>query len=333
MNRDVKSEPPSEDPATQAELPAPILPPREVAARPASMARARAETEGTVELTITGNEQHVERAFRAVCLLAILLPLCLLGLLFGSVLIEGGGHLSWDFLSSFPSRLASQAGILPALAGSAWLMVLTAALAIPVGLGAALYLEEYAAPSRWTSLIELNISNLAGVPSILYGLLGLEVFVRVLGMGRSVLAGAATLALLLLPMIIMASREALRTVPRAYREAAFALGADRWATLWHVVLPVCLPGVMTGIILSLARAIGETAPLVTIGALAYVAFVPDSPSSPFTALPIQIFNWISRPQPAFHTNAAAGIVVLLAAMLILSGGAMFLRARLQKRVA
>jgi phosphate transport system permease protein len=211
-------------------------------------------------------------------------------------------------------------------------MGLTAVMAIPVGVGAALYLEEYAPVGRLTALIELNISTLAGVPSIIYGLLGLEIFVRVVGLGRSVLAGAATLALLLLPMVIMSSREALRTIPRSLREASFALGADQWPTLRRVILPMAMPGVLTGIILSLARAIGETAPLITIGALTYVAFTPQSVHDTFTALPIQIFNWVSRPQAQFHVNAAAGIVVLLAFMLLLNGFAIWLRMRLQRRV-
>jgi phosphate transport system permease protein len=274
----------------------------------------------------------VERAFRAICILAIALPLLLLVVLFGSALVEAWPRLSWGFLSSYPSRKAIEAGILPALVGSAALMGLTAVMAIPVGLGAALYLEEYAKPGRITSLIELNISNLAGVPSIIYGLLGLELFVRILDLGRSLIAGAATLALLLLPMVVMASREALRTVPRSLREASFALGADRWQTLRRVVLPMCMPGVLTGVILSLARAIGETAPLITIGALTYVAFLPDGVTSPFTALPIQIFNWVSRPQPAFHVNAAAGIIVLLVLMLLMNGVAIILRTRLRKRI-
>jgi phosphate transport system permease protein len=182
------------------------------------------------------------------------------------------------------------------------------------------------------SIVELTISTLAGVPSIIYALLALEVFVRVLGMGRSILAGAATLSLLILPMIVMASREALRTVPRHLREASFALGGDRWVTLRRIVLPLALPGVLTGVILGLARAIGETAPLITIGALTYVAFVPDSLSSAFTALPIQIFNWVSRPQAGFHEAAAAAILVLLAVMLSMNGLAIWLRGRLQRRV-
>lgn len=273
-----------------------------------------------------------QRAFQAICVLALVLPLLLLVFLFGTTLIDGWPRLDWQFLTGFPSRKAEVAGILPALVGSAYLMVLTAVMAVPIGVGAAIYLEEYARPSRLTSLIELNINNLAGVPSIIYGLLGLEVFVRVLGFGRSLLAGAATLALLLLPLIIVSSREALRTVPLSLREASFALGADRWQTIRGVVLPMALPGILTGMILSLARAIGETAPLITIGALGYVGFIPDSVRSEFTALPIQIFNWVSRPQAAFHINAAAAIIVLVALLLILNGIAIWLRARLQRRV-
>ncbi|MBI4511125.1 MAG: phosphate ABC transporter permease PstA [Deltaproteobacteria bacterium] len=292
----------------------------------------RAKPTASPDTELEAVSRGAERAFRAICLLALALPLLLLIALFANVLVDAWPRLGWDFLTSFPSRHAVSAGILPALVGSAYLMVLTTVMAIPVGVAAALYLEEYARPSRLTSLIELNISTLAGVPSILYGLLGLEVFVRVLGLGRSVLAGAATLSLLLLPMVIMASREALRTVPRSLREASFALGADLWPTLLRVVLPMALPGVLTGIILSLARAIGETAPLITIGALTYVAFLPESLRDTFTALPIQIFNWVSRPQAEFHVNAAAGIVVLLALMLLLNGVAIWLRMRLQRRI-
>ncbi|MEW6442747.1 MAG: phosphate ABC transporter permease PstA [bacterium] len=271
-------------------------------------------------------------AFRAICLLALVLPLLLLIILIGDALVDGWPRLGWDFVTRFPSRRPALAGILPALAGSAYVMVMTAGLAIPLGIGAAIYLEEYARPTRLTALIEINISNLAGVPSILYGLLGLELFVRALQMGRSLLAGAATLALLLLPMVIMASREALRSVPHSLREASYALGADRWQAIRQVVLPMSLPGILTGVILSLARAIGETAPLITIGALTYIAFLPDSIHSPFTVLPIQIFNWISRPQAGFHVNAAAGIVVLLALLLLLNGLAIWLRLRLQRRI-
>ena len=270
-----------------------------------------------------------ERRFALLCMLAMVLPLLLLAILFGSALIDALPRLDWDFITSFPSRRAEKAGILPALVGTAYLMGLTAVIAIPVGVAAALYLEEYAKPSRLTSFIEINISNLAGVPSIIYGLLGLEIFVRTMGMGRSLLAGASTLSLLLLPMVIIVSREALRTVPRSYREASLALGATKWQSLYSVVVPTAMPGILTGMILSLARAIGETAPLITIGAITYVAFLPESVNDAFTALPIQIFNWVSRPQAEFHVNASAGIVVLLAVMLLLNGTAIWLRMRLR----
>jgi phosphate transport system permease protein len=282
--------------------------------------------------TVDAQAVAAERAFRAIAILALVLPLCLLALLFGGTLVDGFSRLSFDFLSGFPSRRPEEAGILPALAGTMALMLLTASMAIPVGVGAAIYLEEYAPPGKITTLIEVNIRNLAGVPSIIYGLLGLEVFVRTLQMDRSLIAGACTLALLLLPMVVMASREALRTVPRLYREAAWALGAEKWTGIRRVVLPMCLPGILTGVILSLARAIGETAPLITLGALTYVSFLPTSLKSAFTALPIQIFNWTSRPQAGFHIAAAAGIVVLLTMMLLLNATAIFLRMRLQKKV-
>ncbi|OGQ17842.1 MAG: phosphate ABC transporter, permease protein PstA [Deltaproteobacteria bacterium RIFCSPHIGHO2_02_FULL_40_11] len=277
-------------------------------------------------------ENTIENAFKAICFLSILLPLVLIVVLIGDAVIDGWSRLSLDFLTGFPSRKPELAGFLPALVGSFYLMLLTSAIAIPLGLGAAIYLEEYAKPGFLTSLIEINISNLAGVPSIIYGLLGLELFVRMSHMGRSLLAGACTLALLLLPMVIMVSRESLRVVPNSLREAGFALGADQWQTIWKIILPMSIPGALTGIILSVARAIGETAPLITIGALTYVAFLPDSIHSAFTAMPIQIFNWISRPQTAFQTNAAAGIVVLLFLMLFFNALAIWLRARLQRKV-
>ncbi len=275
--------------------------------------------------------RRTEALFTAACILALAIPLLALAILFGGALIEALPQLSFGFLIRFPSHQADQAGILPGLAGSAILMLLTAAMAIPLGIGAAIYLEEYARPGRLTRLIELNISNLAGVPSVIYGLLGLELFVRVLALGRSLLAGAATLAMLLLPMVILASREALRTVPLGVREAGFALGADRWRTLRQVVLPMCLPGMLTGVILSLARAIGETAPLIAIGALAYVGFLPESLLDGFTALPVQIFTWVMRPQAAFRANASAAIVVLMLLMLLFNASAIWLRARLQRR--
>ncbi|MEW5848663.1 MAG: phosphate ABC transporter permease PstA [Myxococcota bacterium] len=274
---------------------------------------------------------HAERILRTLGTLALLGPLLVLALFLGVAVFQGFSRLNLDFLTAFPSRIATRAGILPALAGSAYLMVLTALMAIPLGVGAAAFLEEYARPGRLTRIIELSITNLAGVPSIIYGLLGLEVFVRTLGMGRSLLAGAATLALLLLPVVITVSREAMRNVPHSLREAALGLGAERWQVLRQVVLPAAAPGILTGVILSLARAVGETAPLIMVGALGYVAFVPTSLQSAFTVLPVQIFNWISRPQADFHVNAAAAIVVLLVLMAALSGVAILLRVRLERR--
>ena len=251
--------------------------------------------------------------------------------LLADVLIDGAGRLSWRFLTSYPSRNASAAGIFPAFAGSLYVIGLTAALALPVGLAAAVYLEEYGRHNRLSRAVEINIANLAGVPSIIYGLLGLGLFVRTFGLGRSVLAGAATLALLVLPTIILATREALRAVPPSLREASYALGATKWQTIWNVVLPVAVPGILTGVILSISRAIGETAPLITIGALTYVPFVPDSVWSAFTVLPIQIFNWVSRPQAQFAQNAAAAIVVLLVLLLTLNAMAIWLRDRYRRQ--
>ncbi|MGM0574517.1 MAG: phosphate ABC transporter permease PstA [Myxococcota bacterium] len=273
-----------------------------------------------------------ERAFAGLCLAAAVVPLLVLAVLVADVSVTGLGRLNWQFLTDFPSRKADEAGILPALTGSLYLIGLTGALAVPVGVGAAIYLEEYGRNTRLARLIELNIANLAGVPSVIYGLLGLELFVRFLSMERSLLAGACTLALLILPIIILSSREAVRTVPHILREGAYALGATRWQMIRRVVLPMALPGILTGTILSISRAIGETAPLVVVGALTYMTFLPTDPWSPFTALPIQIFNWVSRPQEAFLVNAAAGIVVLLATLLVLNSVAVWIRHRSQGRV-
>jgi phosphate transport system permease protein len=274
-----------------------------------------------------------ERIFWFVSLLAIALPLMILGWLLVDVLSDAVSRLSWQFITSYPSRKPENAGILPALVGSIYLIGLTAAIALPIGVGAAIYLEEYGRHSRLAGVIEINIANLAGVPSIIYGLLGLGVFVRTLGLGRSLIAGAATMALLVLPMIIMVTREALRTVPMSLREACYGLGSTRWQSIWQVVLPAAFPGILTGAILAISRAIGETAPLVVVGALTYVTFVPDGIDSPFTVLPIQIFNWVSRPQHGFIVNSAAAITVLLCTMLVLNGIAIYLRNRLQQRKA
>ncbi|MBZ0270486.1 phosphate ABC transporter permease PstA [bacterium] len=276
--------------------------------------------------------RYRESFFVGLCAGATILPLVVLVVLVGDVLIDSLGRLSLDFIRSYPSRKPEEAGIWPALIGSLFLIAVTAAIAIPVGIAAAIYLEEYGRKSRVANIIEVNIANLAGVPSIIYGLLGLEIFVRFAHLGRSILAGALTMALLILPVIILSAREALATVPNALREGCFALGATRWQTIRRVVLPMAAPGILTGTILSVARAIGETAPLITIGALTYVGFLPDGLLSPFTVLPIQIFNWLSRPQAGFVTDAAAGIVVLLVILLVLNGFAIYLRNRLQKRI-
>ena len=267
---------------------------------------------------------------QSMAVLVLALALVSLGALLYDILSDGWGRLSWQFLTSIPSRRAAQAGIYPALIGSMYVIALTALLALPIGIGAAVYLEEYSRGGWFSRLVEINIANLAGVPSIIYGLLGLGLFVRGLGFGRSVLAGAATLALLVLPIVILATREALRTVPGSIREASYALGATKWQTIQHQVLPGALPGILTGLILAMSRAIGETAPLITIGALTYVPFAPDGIWSPFTVLPIQIFNWLSRPQAAFAENASAGIIILLGLLIVMNAAAIVLRDRFQR---
>ncbi|MEO5656119.1 MAG: phosphate ABC transporter permease PstA [Nitrospiria bacterium] len=273
-----------------------------------------------------------EVVFKVTAVATLVLALAALGALIVDAVMDGAGRLSWSFLTSFPSRKPEQAGILAALVGTVYLIGLTAIVALPVGVGAAIYLEEYAGRNWLARVIEINIANLAGVPSIIYGLLGLELFVRRLGLERSLLAGALTMALLVLPIIIISSREAFRTVPPSIREASYALGATRWQTTRYQVLPLAFPGILTGSILAFSRAIGEAAPLITIGALTYIAFLPDGLLSPFTALPIQIFNWVSRPQAGFHANAAAAILVLLAVLFAMNAFAVYLRQRYQKRV-
>lgn len=274
-----------------------------------------------------------DQIFKLTALALIAGAVLILAILAVRLVIDGSERLSFTFLSSYPSRFAERAGVLAALTGSVYLIALTAVIALPLGVAAALYLEEYARKGWFSSLIEVTLANLAGVPSIIFGLLGLQLFVRWAGLDRSLLAGALTMSLLLLPTIVVAAREALRTVPKTLREASFALGATKWQTIsWHV-LPLAMPGILTGCILGLSRAIGETAPLITIGALTYVAFLPESVLSPFTALPIQSFNWLSRPQQAFHANAAAAIVVLLVVLLVMNSLAIFMRSKLQKRMA
>lgn len=269
--------------------------------------------------------------FVLLCLLATSFALGALAVLLVDVTREGIGRVGLDFINSFPSRKPEEAGIKAALYGTIWMMAFTAAFAIPIGVGAAIYLEEYA-PRNWlTRVIETNIANLSGVPSIVYGILGLALFVRAMDLGRSVLAGSLTMALLVLPIIIIASQEALRAVPSSIRQAAYAVGASRWQVVSRQVLPVALPGMLTGIILVLSRAIGETAPLIMIGALLFVPFTPDSPFDRFTVLPIQIFNWASRPQAEFRENAAAAIIALLAVLLTMNAIAIVLRNGFQAR--
>jgi phosphate transport system permease protein len=295
----------------------------------ASSVKPFVQREGSVRPVLA--RPWCEVAFLFLARFIIISALCVLVLLVGNVAWDGFSRLTWSFFTSFPSRKAENAGILAAWTGSVWLLLLTVCFALPIGVGAAVYLEEYARKNRFTRLVELCIANLAGVPSVIYGLLGLQVFVRVLGFERSVLSGALTLSLLVLPIIIMASREALKTVSKGYREGALALGATKWQTTYTQVLPAALPGIATGCILAFSRAIGETAPLVTLGALTYVARVPDSLFAPFTALPIQAFNWLSRPQTEFHVNAAAAITVLLSFMIALNLVAIALRTKFQKR--
>ncbi len=270
------------------------------------------------------------KCFRILCSTVAWAGIVILGVLLFHVSREGIRWLDLQFLTEFPSRFPEQAGIKSALWGTVWLITLTAGFSIPVGVAAAIYLEEYSPKGRLSQLIEVNIANLAGVPSIVYGILGLVLFVRFLALGRSVLAGSLTMTLLILPVIIIAAREALRAVPGSIRQAAFALGATRWQAVRAQVLPVALPGILTGVILALSRAIGETAPLVMIGALTYVAFVPEGPMDAFTALPIQIFNWASRPQEDFHQLAAAGIIVLLATLLLMNATAVWIRQRAER---
>lgn len=273
-----------------------------------------------------------ERIFLSLSFLAMIVVLLSLAILIIDVIADGYSRLSLQFLMSFPSRKPEEAGILAPLIGSIYMIILTGIFALPLGVGAAIYLEAYA-PKNWLSnLVELNIANLAAVPSIIYGLLGLELFVRLMGLGRSLVAGALTMALLLQPVIIIVSREAIRSIPTSIWEASFAIGATRWQTIRHQILPLAMPGIMTGTILSFSRAIGETAPLITMGALTYIAFLPDSLLSPFTVLPIQIFNWVSRPQKGFLINAAAGIIILLIILILMNSLAVWLRNRFQKRL-
>lgn len=289
--------------------------------------------------------QLKDSIFAIVSLLSLGLGLLVLLLLIFDLASTGFSRIDWQFLSSFPSRLPERAGILSAWVGSLCVMLTTAVAAIPIGVAAGVYLEEYA-PKNWlTSLIELNIVNLAGIPSITFGLMALGIFVYKLGLGQSILTAGLTLGLLVLPIIIVTTREALRTIPGTIREAAFAMGASRWQVVWNHLLPYSTGGILTGVIIALSRAIGETAPLITVGALTFIAFLPASPITqefpflsakwlmdPFTVLPIQMFNWISRPQEEFHVNAAATGLILLLLTLLLNGVAIGIRANFRRKI-
>lgn len=272
-----------------------------------------------------------ERLFLALCFTATLVAIGMLIALLAKVVHDGAGRLSLDFLTSFPSYRPERAGIKSPLIGTALVVGLTALIGIPIGVAAAVYLEEFQdRKTRFTEFIQVNISNLAGVPSIVYGLLGLAVFVRWMMLGRSILAGALTMTLLILPMVIIVSQEALRAVPNAYREGSYALGATRWQTIRRQVLPAAAPGIFTGVILAISRAIGETAPLIVVGAAASANFVPRNLMDNYVVLPLQVFSWSRYPQEAFHENAAAAILVLLVALLVLNSAAIVLRARARR---
>jgi phosphate transport system permease protein len=287
----------------------------------------------------------LDRVFVVVGLLIMFAALLVLAILFIDLVREGAPRLNWEFVTQFPSRRAERAGILSAWVGTSLIMLTTAAIAMPVGVAAAIYLEEYAPKNWFTAIIEINVTNLAGVPSIIYGLLALGLFVYQFELGQSILAAGLTLSLLILPIVIVATREALRAVPRAIREAAYALGATRWEVTAHHVLPYSTGGILTGMIIGLSRAIGETAPLITIGALSFIAFLPESPvkgefpflsfawlKDAFTAMPIQMFNWVSRPDPKFQVNAAAAGAILLGMTLLMNGIAIYVRYRFRKRI-
>jgi phosphate transport system permease protein len=301
---------------------------------------------------VSAQTQHVlksakllDRAFVLAGLLVLFASLLTLAILFVDLVRDGAPRFGWDFLSSFPSRRAERAGILSAWVGTSLVMLVTVLVAMPVGVAAAIYLEEYAPKNLVTAVIEINVTNLAGVPSIIYGLLALGLFVYKLELGQSIVSAGLTLALLILPIVIVASREAIRAVPKTIREAAYGLGATRWEVTKDHVLPYSSGGILTGLIIGMSRAIGETAPIITIGALAFIAFLPTAPvsgefpyvnfqwlSDPFTVMPIQMFNWVSRPDPAFQVNAAAAGAILLGMTLLMNGVAIYVRYRFRKKI-
>ncbi|MBP9698541.1 MAG: phosphate ABC transporter permease PstA [Elusimicrobia bacterium] len=291
------------------------------------------------------HRKRTDKLFSVVGLIATLVGIITLLALMLDLAWDGTARLNWNFFTAFPSRFPDKAGILSAWVGTGVVMFVTALAAVPMGVAAGVYLEEYAPKNVMTTLIEINIANLAGVPSIVYGLMALGLFVYKFQFGMSILTAGLTLALLILPIVIMATREAIRTIPGSIREAAFAVGATKWQLIRHHILPYSAGGILTGVIIGLSRAIGESAPLITIGALTFIAFLPASPltgtfpflsfewlKSPYTVLPIQAFNWVSRPQKAFHLNAAAAGLTLMAMTLAMNGAAIWIRYRFRKRI-
>ncbi len=279
----------------------------------------------------TKKNKIIDKLFQILGIISTFFGLLLLAVFIGFILYQGLGRLNFDFITALPSRIPERAGIYTALAGSLWILALSIIFSVPLGIAAAIYLEEYIPEGKFSKFLEINISNLAGVPSIIYGLLGLQIFSMFPGLNGSLLAGAFTLSLLILPIIIVAAREAIRAVPSSIKDAAYALGATKWQTIRHQTLPAAFGGIMTGIILALSRAVGEAAPLIVVGAMAYVPFVPKSPIDQYSVLPIQIFNWISRPQHGFVINAAAGIIVLLVITFSMNALAVYLRNKNQKK--
>ncbi|PBB06931.1 MULTISPECIES: phosphate ABC transporter permease PstA [Salimicrobium] len=271
------------------------------------------------------------RIMRQIFFSASVFGIVVLAVLLYRIFREGLPYLDIDFLTSFASRFPEEAGIKAAITGSVWLMAVTAPVSVVLGVGTAIYLEEYAKENMFTRFIRMNISNLAGVPSVVFGLLGLTVFVRLMEMGRSIIAGGFTMSLLILPIIVVASQEAIRAIPNSQYEASYAMGATKWQTIRRVVLPAALPGILTGGILALSRAIGETAPLLMIGALSFIAYLPENIWSGFTVLPIQIFNWTARPQEEFHLVASTGIIILLFILLLMNSVAVLIRHKFSKR--
>ncbi|GAB4313399.1 MAG: phosphate ABC transporter permease PstA [Candidatus Sumerlaeia bacterium] len=294
---------------------------------------------------IIARRRLIDRAFAFFGIMCTLVGLVTLTALLVDLCLDGLGRISWQFLTSFPSRFAARAGILPAWVGTLCVMMVTAVAAVPVGIAAGIYLEEYAPRTWFTEVLEINIANLAGVPSIIYGLMALGLFVYLFHFGDSILTAGLTLGFLVLPVVIVTTRESLRAIPGHIREASYALGATKWQTVRHHLIPYSMGGVSTGVIIALSRAIGETAPIITIGALTFIAFLPPAPiqsqapfvnmkwlMSPFTVLPIQMFNWVSRPQHDFHANAAAAGLVLIAVTLSMNAVAIALRYRIRRRI-